>query len=121
MSEDAPELGAGQGPSDPLAALHVFVSYASQDIAVANAVVEALERHGLACWIAPRDVTPGAVYADAIVRAISGAHTVVMVLSENAIASPHVGKESSEPPRSGDRSSHCESTPRLCHQQWNTS
>jgi TolB-like protein len=71
----------------------IFVSYASQDAAVAAALVDALERHGIACWIAPRDVKPGAQYADAIVRAISGAKIFVLVLSESAIASSHVGKE----------------------------
>jgi hypothetical protein len=48
---------------------HVFVSYASQDATVANSIVENLEQHGLKCWIAPRDVKPGAQYADAIVTA----------------------------------------------------
>jgi TolB-like protein/Tfp pilus assembly protein PilF len=71
----------------------VFVSYASTDVAVAGALVESLERHGIACWIAPRDVQAGALYADAIVRAISGAKALVLVLSENAIGSSHVGKE----------------------------
>jgi hypothetical protein len=42
----------------------VFISYASQDIAVADAIVAALERAGVACWIAPRDVVPGTLYAD---------------------------------------------------------
>jgi hypothetical protein len=51
----------------------VFVSYASQDGAVANSVVENLEQHGIKCWIARRDVKPGAQYADAIVRAINEA------------------------------------------------
>src|SRR5256885_16794521 len=71
----------------------VFISYASQDAAIAAALVEALERHGIACWIAPRDVVPGALYADEIVRAINEAKVVVLVLSEAAAASPHVGKE----------------------------
>jgi TolB-like protein/Flp pilus assembly protein TadD len=71
----------------------VFISYASQDAAVAAALVEALERHGVKCWIAPRDVKAGALYADAIVRAISGAKAFVLVLSESAIASSHVSKE----------------------------
>src|SRR5579864_2637967 len=71
----------------------VFISYASQDAAVAAALVDALERHGIACWIAPRDVKAGALYADAIVRAISGAKAFVLVLSESAIASSHVSKE----------------------------
>jgi len=71
----------------------VFVSYASPDATVADALVESLERHGIACWIAPRDVKAGALYADAIVRAISGAKALVLVLSEHAIGSSHVGKE----------------------------
>src|SRR5450631_2144207 len=71
----------------------VFVSYASPDATVADALVESLERHGIACWIAPRDVKAGALYADAIVRAISGAKALVLVLSEDAIGSSHVGKE----------------------------
>jgi TolB-like protein/lipoprotein NlpI len=70
-----------------------FISYASQDAAVAAALVEALEQRGIACWMAPRDVRAGALYADAIVRAISSAGTFVLVLSANAIASSHVGKE----------------------------
>jgi TolB-like protein/Flp pilus assembly protein TadD len=72
---------------------HVFVSYASQDAAVANAVVENLEQHGIKCWIAPRDVTPGSQYADEIVAAINDAKVLVLVLSEYAVASPHVGRE----------------------------
>jgi TolB-like protein/Flp pilus assembly protein TadD len=71
----------------------VFVSYASQDATVAHSVVAAMERAGLKCWIAPRDVTPGTLYADEIVRAINEAEVVVLVLSEQAVASPHVGKE----------------------------
>ena len=71
----------------------VFVSYASQDAAVANSIVESLEAHGLKCWIAPRDVKPGAQYADAIVRAINDARAIVLVMSQSAVASSHVGKE----------------------------
>jgi TolB-like protein len=86
-----------QGPADTAKATaepaRVFISYASQDAVVATALVEALERHGVACWIAPRDVEAGALYADAIVRAIGGAKAVVLMLSESAIASSHVGKE----------------------------
>ena len=79
-----------QGTADPV---HVFISYASPDAAVATALVEDLERHGIACWIAPRNVDAGALYADAIVRAISGAKAFVLVLSENSIDSSHVSKE----------------------------
>ncbi len=85
--ETAGEETAGEG------APSVFISYASQDAAVADTVVEALERAGLKCWIAPRDVVPGALYADEIVRAINQCQVVVVILSDRAVASPHVGKE----------------------------
>jgi hypothetical protein len=54
----------------------VFISYASQDASVADAVVKAFERQGLTCWIAPRNVTPGAFYGDEIVHAIDAAKAV---------------------------------------------
>lgn len=87
MAEGVGEGSAGGG------APTVFISYASHDAAVATALVEALERHGIPCWIAPRNVKGGALYADAIVRAISSAKAFVLVLSESAIASSHVSKE----------------------------
>src|SRR5581483_2266211 len=100
MSEEAPESRAGQPATDPPASvqvpnasIHVFVSYASQDVAVADVLVEALERHGLKCWIAPRDVIPGESYAGAIVHAIDATKLVVLILSENSAASQHVLRE----------------------------
>jgi TolB-like protein len=71
----------------------VFISYASQDAAIATAVVKALERSGVACWIAPRDVTPGTFYGDEIVHAIDAAKASVLILSQNAAASQHVLRE----------------------------
>jgi hypothetical protein len=62
-----------------------FISYASRHTAVANSLVEALERAGVACWIAPRDVRAGALYADAIVRAIGSAKAFLLALSESSI------------------------------------
>jgi hypothetical protein len=52
-----------------------------------------LERQGFNCWIAPRNVTPGALYADEIVRAINAAKVLVLELSQTAIESPHVRRE----------------------------
>jgi hypothetical protein len=51
----------------------VFISYASQDATAAEFIVEALERQGLKCWIAPRDVTAGTPYAGQIIHAIDAA------------------------------------------------
>jgi TolB-like protein/Tfp pilus assembly protein PilF len=71
----------------------VFISYASADKAAADSICVALERGGLTCWIAPRDVKPGARYADAIVRAITEANALVLILSTSAIGSDHVARE----------------------------
>jgi TolB-like protein len=71
----------------------VFISYASQDATIAHKAVGALERAGLTCWIAPRDVVPGALYASEIVRAINDCQVLVLVLSAQSAASAHVGKE----------------------------
>ena len=91
----APQSAAADQERGPQAApvADVFVSYASHDAAVATAIVKVLERHGLRCWIAPRDVVPGSLYADGIVRAINAATVFALVLSEHAVASSHVGKE----------------------------
>jgi TolB-like protein/Tfp pilus assembly protein PilF len=83
---EAPGVSAAAGRT-------VFLSYASPDAAVVNQVCEFLESHGVACWMAPRDVKPGAAYADAIVRAINEASALVLVLSASATASEHVSRE----------------------------
>jgi TolB-like protein len=85
MSEGSPILTTSGGD--------VFVSYASPDVAIANAIVENLEQRGIRCWMAPRDVKPGTVYADAIIRAINEARALVLVLSSSAMASEHVCRE----------------------------
>jgi TolB-like protein/Flp pilus assembly protein TadD len=71
----------------------VFISYASHDAAVAQKVCSALEAAGFPCWIAPRNVIPGTMYADGIVHAIDESSILVLILSEQAVASAHVGRE----------------------------
>jgi TolB-like protein len=83
----------GQAVDARAATPDVFVSYASQDATVANTIVQNLETQGLRCWMAPRDVRPGMVYADAIVRAINDTKALVLALSAGAMASSHVGRE----------------------------
>jgi hypothetical protein len=88
--------GAGPDPlggSAPVDRAPVFISYASQDGAIANAIVRDLEQHGIKCWIAPRDVRPGSQCADEIAGAINNTQVLVLVLSEHAVASSHVGRE----------------------------
>jgi hypothetical protein len=83
------------GPTGGAAAISafVFLSYASHDVELAKQVCTALEAAGLQCWMAPRDVKPGAQYADAIVGALTEATAVALVLSGSAIASSHVARE----------------------------
>jgi hypothetical protein len=82
------------GPSAPAGASRsVFLSYATHDTEIANSVCQFLESRGISCWMAPRDVPAGALYADAIVRAINEAKALVVVLSQSAVGSSHVGKE----------------------------
>jgi TolB-like protein/Tfp pilus assembly protein PilF len=90
-SEDAQDL-TGQAEAGPQPR-RVFISYASRDAAVAQKVCSALEAAGHSCWIAPRDVIPGTLYAGGIVRAIDESNLLVLILSEHAVASAHVGRE----------------------------
>jgi TolB-like protein/Tfp pilus assembly protein PilF len=80
-------------PTQPTLSREVFISYASQDKPVADAACDALERAGVACWIAPRNVTPGEFYAESIVHAIDSTKVIVLVLSKNAADSQHVLSE----------------------------
>ena len=72
---------------------HVFISYASEDHELADRARDGLERRGIRCWIAPRDIRPGDVYADAIVQAIEGADAFVLLLSDAANESDYVFRE----------------------------
>jgi TolB-like protein/Tfp pilus assembly protein PilF len=92
---DRVDTGDQTGPAGQAASLTraLFISYASSDAAVAQKVCSALETAGFPCWMAPRNVQPGAQYADAIVGAINDARAVVLVLSASAVDSSHVGRE----------------------------
>lgn len=71
----------------------VFISYSSKDKTIADAVCARLEGRGIRCWIAPRDVHPGLPYAEEIIDGIQSCRVMVLVLSANANASPHIPKE----------------------------
>ena len=71
----------------------IFICHASEDRALAHSLVAGLEKNGITCWVAPRDVMPGADYAQAIVAGISGAKALVLVYSSSSNVSPHVSRE----------------------------
>jgi hypothetical protein len=71
----------------------VFISHSSKDKLVADAICGSLEAHGIRCWIAPRDIMPGATWGDAIISAISRCRCMVVVLSSGSNDSPQVLRE----------------------------
>jgi hypothetical protein len=48
----------------------VFISHSSKDKLAADAACAVLEGEGIRCWIAPRDITPGAEWSASIIDAI---------------------------------------------------
>src|SRR5580658_9229447 len=91
MPADDALIPPAEGSAD--ASRDAFLSYASRDGEVAERLCRELEAGGLTVWMAPRDVPAGANYADAIVRALNGCRTLVVVLSAHSVGSAHVGKE----------------------------
>lgn len=71
----------------------VFVSYSNKDKPVADAVVAGLENRGIRCWVAPRDITPGSSWGEAIIKAIEGSQIMVIILSGNSNRSTQVVRE----------------------------
>ena len=68
----------------------VFISYSSTDKEVADQICAALEAGGTGCWMAPRDIAPGAGYPAAILEGLQHARVVVVIVTAAAIASPHI-------------------------------
>jgi hypothetical protein len=71
----------------------VFISHSSKDKSVADAVCATLEASGIRCWIAPRDVLPGANWGEAIIDALSTSKAMVLIFSANSNESGQVVRE----------------------------
>jgi hypothetical protein len=71
----------------------VFISHSSKDKAIADAMCASLEGHGIRCWIAPRDITPGLSWSGAIVKAIARSRCMIVVLSSCSNSSKQVPRE----------------------------
>lgn len=71
----------------------LFISYSTQDKAIADRLVHELEAKGVRCWIAPRDITYGSDWQQSILDAIAGAKALVLVFSAGANTSSTVRKE----------------------------
>ena len=71
----------------------VFISHASRDRKVADAICAALESRGFDCWIAFRDVGPGQNFGEEISLAIRAVKVMVLVFSSHANNSDEIKKE----------------------------
>lgn len=70
-----------------------FISYSSKDKPVADAACATLEAQGIRCWMAPRDIIPGAEYGGAIIDALDRCRVVVLIFSSHANDSPQIHRE----------------------------
>ena len=73
--------------------LSLFVSHVSEDRAAAMALVEELEKRGVRCWIAPRNIRPGRPFDDEIAAAIEACRAMLLVFSESCNESEYIRRE----------------------------
>ena len=71
----------------------VFISYSTVDTTQAETVRNILEKNGISCWMAPRDIPGGSNYTKEIPIAIRGCKAFVLILSKNAQNSQWVLRE----------------------------
>src|SRR5260370_12203407 len=71
----------------------VFISHSTKNKPAADRVCAALEAAGIPCWIAPRDISPGTEWMEAIVAAIHASRAILLIVSSEAIDSPQVERE----------------------------
>jgi hypothetical protein len=71
----------------------IFISYSSKNKAIADAVCHKLEERKMKCWIAPRDILPGANYAEELINAIDNSKLFVLIFSKDSNQSQHVLRE----------------------------
>ena len=74
-------------------AFDVFISYSSKEKNIAQALCAMIEKTGISCWIAPRNVVPGAHWAASIAQAVRNARLLVLLFSENSGISVQVARE----------------------------
>jgi hypothetical protein len=83
----ASEPAAEKAPYD------VFISYTDSDKTTADAVCATLEASEIRCWIAPRDIMPGADWSAAIVEALGRCRLLVLIFSADANESVQIRNE----------------------------
>lgn len=80
-----------EGPEVP--AFDVFISYSSKDQTIADAAVAVLERRGLRCWVAPRNIVAGKEWGESIIEGIEQSGLMVLIFSQHSNQSKQVVRE----------------------------
>jgi hypothetical protein len=73
--------------------IFLFVSHVSEDQSDAEDIVGELERRGVRCWIAPRNIRPGKPFDDAIAEAIDTSRAMLLIFSERCNESEYIRRE----------------------------
>ena len=71
----------------------VFISHALRDRGFVVAICKSLESAQVKCWITERDISTSEDWTEATRNAIASSGLMVLVLSENANAAPHLERE----------------------------
>ena len=71
----------------------VFISHSSKDRETADTICAHLESAGVKCWIAPRDIEPGATWTKGIMQGLEACRVLILIFSEHANDSDHVQRE----------------------------
>jgi TPR repeat protein len=71
----------------------LFVSHVSEDRTAALEIVAELERRGVPCWIAPRNVEPGKPFDDEIAAALDRCRAMLLIFSEQCNESEYIRRE----------------------------
>lgn len=71
----------------------VFISFSDENQDVAIRICQELEKHGIPCWIALRDIKGGEKYGDIIEKVITSCKVVILVYSEMSANSNWVSGE----------------------------
>jgi hypothetical protein len=71
----------------------LFVSHVSEDVDASSRIVDELERRGIRCWIAPRNVQAGKPFDDQIAEAIDQSRAMLLVFSERCNESDYIRRE----------------------------
>jgi hypothetical protein len=71
----------------------VFISHSSKNKTIADRICWALEMSDISCWIAPRNISSGESWPEAITRAVETSTVMVLIFSKNANTSKDVANE----------------------------